>query len=184
MKNLILALLLFLSVKIIAQIDLPIDSITKRVVFTQIAQVDSLTQAEILAKANEWIALNFTSAKDVVQLNNAETGKIIVKGNFTSYAHALIGSKILDYGIWKFTLVFEAKVSRYRISFTDLVHEHIYDRGSASGGNIENLKPDCGNMHLTKKSWLELKMSAKTSIEKYLKDIKMYISQKKNNDKW
>ena len=38
------------------------------------------TKAEIFASINKWIALNYNSAQNVVQLNDKEFGNIIVKG--------------------------------------------------------------------------------------------------------
>jgi len=48
--------------------------------YTEIVAVE-LSKQEIHQKINEWIAVNFKSANDVVQLNTEN--KVIVKGNFT-----------------------------------------------------------------------------------------------------
>lgn len=48
---------------------------------TLVINVDSLKTQEIQSKVLAWIALNYKSANDVIQLNSQD--KIIVKGNFS-----------------------------------------------------------------------------------------------------
>ena len=48
--------------------------------YTEVVEVE-LSKKEIHQKLNEWIAVNYKSANDVVQLNTED--KLIIKGNFT-----------------------------------------------------------------------------------------------------
>lgn len=48
--------------------------------YTEVVEVE-LSKKEIHQKLNEWIAVNYKSAQDVIQLNTE--GKIIIKGNFS-----------------------------------------------------------------------------------------------------
>ena len=47
--------------------------------YTEVVDV-KLTKKEIQQKVNEWIAVNYKSANDVIQLNTED--KVIAKGNF------------------------------------------------------------------------------------------------------
>ena len=47
--------------------------------YTEVVEVE-LSKQEIHQKINEWIAINYKSAQDVIQLNTED--KIIIKGNF------------------------------------------------------------------------------------------------------
>ena len=47
--------------------------------YSEVVEVE-LTKKEIHQKLNEWIVINYKSAKDVIQLNTDD--KIIIKGNF------------------------------------------------------------------------------------------------------
>jgi len=62
--------------------------------YYEVITLDSLSKKQIHNKAKEWIALNYKSANDVVQLDTND--KIIVKGVFNSiqynYHHSLIMS--------------------------------------------------------------------------------------------
>jgi hypothetical protein len=48
--------------------------------YTEVVEVE-LSKKEIHQKLNEWIAVNYKSAQDVIQLNTED--KIIIKGNFS-----------------------------------------------------------------------------------------------------
>ena len=38
------------------------------------------TKSEIFASINKWISINYNSAKSVIQMNDLESGTIIIKG--------------------------------------------------------------------------------------------------------
>ncbi len=50
--------------------------------YTEVVDV-ALTKKEIHQKINEWIAVNYKSAQDVIQLNTED--KVITKGNFIAF---------------------------------------------------------------------------------------------------
>jgi len=87
--------------------------------YVEIVKVDSLNQTEIYNKLNEWIALNYQSAQDVIQLNTVE--KIVIKGNY-SFKSAF--SKASSYGV-RNTLTFSIKDNRYKI---DLIPNSMFDK--------------------------------------------------------
>ncbi len=47
---------------------------------TGVFEIKDKTKAEIFASINKWISINYNSAKNVVQLNDLESGTIIIKG--------------------------------------------------------------------------------------------------------
>ena len=47
---------------------------------TSVFEIEGKAKAEIFSSINKWIALNYNSAQNVVQLNDKESGNIIVKG--------------------------------------------------------------------------------------------------------
>ena len=48
--------------------------------YSEVVEVE-LTKKEIHQKAIEWVALNYKSANDVIQLNTED--KLVLKGNYT-----------------------------------------------------------------------------------------------------
>ena len=47
---------------------------------TFIQEVEGKTKQEIFSSLNKWVALNYNSAMNVIQLSDANGGSIIVKG--------------------------------------------------------------------------------------------------------
>lgn len=71
MKYIYSLLLLFLSVSVFAQSDFRISDTLK---------LNGVEKSQAYENALEWIALNFVSVNDVIQYQNKERGKVILKG--------------------------------------------------------------------------------------------------------
>lgn len=82
---------------------------------TEILLIDSIKADVMYARAMEWIALNYVSAKDAVQYTNPVDRKIIVKGSIPVFF-------FLKEGWVRHTLTLEFKDGRYRYLYTDLVY--------------------------------------------------------------
>lgn len=50
--------------------------------YTEVVKIDSTTKNELYINAKKWIANNYKSANDVIQLDDKEAGEIIAKGYF------------------------------------------------------------------------------------------------------
>jgi hypothetical protein len=48
---------------------------------TGIFEANGKTKAELFSAINKWISVNYKSANSVIQLNDAEAGTIVIKGN-------------------------------------------------------------------------------------------------------
>jgi hypothetical protein len=77
--------------------------------YTEVVDVE-LTKKEIHQKINEWIAVNYKSANDVIQLNTED--KVIAKGNFLVN---LIGGKYTFTYRINNTLSFSIRDNKYKI---------------------------------------------------------------------
>ncbi|MCM4158234.1 DUF4468 domain-containing protein [Gramella sp. AN32] len=57
-------------------------------IVTGIFEVKDQNQSELFSSINKWISINYNSSKNVIQLNDKESGTIIIKGiNEVSYAN-------------------------------------------------------------------------------------------------
>lgn len=83
-------------------------------IFRQIHEV-KLTKNEIFSKCLEWMAQTFVDSKDVVELKDKETGKIIGKGitNFVAGGIASIPCR--------FTIIIEIKEYKYRATYKNFI---------------------------------------------------------------
>jgi hypothetical protein len=76
--------------------------------YTEVIEVE-LSKKEIHQKINEWIAINYKSAQDVIQLNTVD--KIVTKGNY-SFPSAVIEGQ--SYGV-RNILTFSIRDNKYKI---------------------------------------------------------------------
>ena len=137
----------------------------------------SLNKKEIHQKLNEWVAINYKSAQNVVQLNTES--KIIVKGNYT------IGLKYKTYTP-KFrihnTLSFSIKENKYKIDLTNSVVTSDVSKVSEDG-SLYFLSLYSRQKNLSKEEYIKKvsdfniqnSLKAGLSEKKATKDLKKYV---------
>ena len=136
--------------------------------YTEVVDIE-LSKKEIYQKVNEWVALNYNSAQDVIQLNTED--KVIVKGNFT--INFKVQKYVFTYRIHN-SIVFSIRDNKYKI---DLVPNSASSDGV---GNVDSsiFKQYISDVIYTKDEFL--KYSSETAKESYLK---LGYTEKKA-DKW
>lgn len=138
-----------------------------------IVTTEGKSASDIYAKAKTWIALNFKSANDVIQLDDKENGILVVKGNTTSY-YTFMKKKYP--ARVHFTLKIDIKDNKFRYTFevTDVI-----DESGAKPMPIMSLiqnKP-------TKNTVVEIKQGIATSFAEFTNGIYNSIVQSKS-DEW
>lgn len=96
-----------------------------------IFKAEEKTKADIFALINKWIAINYNSAQNVIQMNDKESGDIIVKGiNEATYKNVMKelfpkNKYLQDYNTLDFnhTLDINVKDNKYRVTYslTDII---------------------------------------------------------------
>ena len=123
-KNILIVFITFISISVNAQ-----EFKKEEKSITCIFETTGKTKAEIFSSINKWISLNYNSPKTVLQLNDAETGSIIIKGSNkqgvkSPYKKFLPKSyqesSAFDYDInnFKHLIEIDIKDNKYRIRFT------------------------------------------------------------------
>ncbi len=102
---------------------------------TGIFEVKEIKKAEIFVAINKWVSINYNSAKNVVQMNDLESGTIIIKGiNEVSYKNSMKelypnNKYIEEYSKTKFNHLIEINIvdNKYRIIYkiTDIATEDV-----------------------------------------------------------
>jgi len=161
-KTPILFLFAALPLFIAAQ-TIEVDPETKLYATSAVVPIDSTTKDVLYAKALEWVSLNYKSAKDVIQLSDKESGKIICKGNFKT-------SLFMKEGWIEHTMILEFKDNRYRYTFTNFAY---YSKGSGTV-NFED------SMISKKKVIGTTEEKVKESVE----GLTAHLKKAKANDKW
>jgi hypothetical protein len=179
--------------------------------YTEVVDV-KLTKKDIYQKINEWIAVNYKSAQDVIQLNTED--KVIIKGN---YALILSNNSFRVHN----SLTFSIKENKYKV---DLMPNNIttsaFKLGDKQAQQImstyapEKLDKKTHNKNFTKNNvirfkangWSDKKIKRKfldkpideKFYNEYLKDklnwdksikatfqsIKSYINQSNSDEHW
>jgi len=149
----------------------------------EFSMVDTLpgTKNDLYIKAYEWIAKNYTSAKDVIQMNDKEAGKIIVKAIMevpgTSNMYGLMGYDYVHY-----SLSIDVKDNKYRCVLSDFYHEKgTYQGANCSGGSLDNVHSACSGWYMTDNRWNKIKDIAKNDAENNLSALKKYVRTKSND---
>lgn len=166
MKTLFTAILLvFILPKVLMGQGLKIDEETGKYTKRATVEIDSMAKVQIFKNAVEWIALNYKSANDVIQLKDEEGGKIILKGSFST-------GLFMKQGWIRHTLALDFKDNKFRYTYTDLSY--------FSTGSGEVLL-ESKNLYNKKKAWLE----TESQIDKSMLSLKEYIlKNKKIKDNW
>jgi hypothetical protein len=127
-KFLLLLLLLPFAVKAqdtLAIVSAPVDPATRQVTYTSIIEASGIKKDLIYSRVREWVALNFKSAQNVIQMDDKESGKIITKGLLPSYyTYRMLGSdRQWPYNL-RFTLNIAIKDEKLRVQVSDFETEY------------------------------------------------------------
>lgn len=158
---------------------LPRDPDTKQVTYTGVVEVPGATQAQLYSRAFEWVAKRYNSAKDVVQMQDKESGKIVVKGITTGHA-----AKGHEYGTVTHTFSLYMKDGKYKYDITNFRHEYFATgryAGDYSLGPFEDDEPKL-KMALAngaiKKSWNILRRNTEADIKALITDLEATMTAK------
>tara|TARA_R110002167_G_scaffold242708_1_gene448316 strand:+ start:282 stop:791 length:510 start_codon:yes stop_codon:yes gene_type:complete len=160
--------------------EFPINEKTGKVSYEGVVKVEGASATDLYIKANEWFAMAFNSANNVIQMQDKDAGKIIGKGLFK------VAKSGYPNGVFDFTIMFTAKEGRYKYVITDISHDKRGSNLNGSGGAIENDKPACGSMKMGKKHWGKLKEKARIELTALSDELTKYMSanNSEDNDDW
>jgi len=107
--------------------NLPIDSITKKITYSEVI-VDSLTnKQELFSRAREWFAKAYNSSTNVIQMEDKESGKIIGKALMSVNTKSL--GVIFPNGNINYTISIYIKDGKYKYEITDFNHTDVIHGG-------------------------------------------------------
>lgn len=175
MNKIITSLIILCSISIYGQVTFPIDETTKRAVFTEVVQLNSVGTESIYNRAKLFVANNYNSAKSVTDLSDHKLHSIVIKAYIKTHFKSWAG--VYPAGGFNYTLKIYCKDGRYKYEITDLIHTGIYDTvNKSSGGPIENNKPNGGTFNTTKKQWDYMRKDCVSNIEELITTLKKSMS--------
>lgn len=181
MKHVIVILLLCISALSSAQVSFPLND-AGEVEFIKVIQLDSSTKDNNFNKSKLWVANAFKSAQDVIQYENREEGKLVCKGLIAIKSTGMgMGGTIhwSQAGNVLFTLEMGVKDDRCRIRIYDLTHQ-----AENAGGNLNNIKPSCGTLSMTLKTWNSVKIQALENVNDIISEYEAALNKESKGDDW
>ena len=163
--------------------------------------VDSVhaTKSELYTYAKSWMAKTFVSSKDVIEMDDKDAGRIIGKGYFIKRENSAFGNQV-GLSLIQFTIQIDTKDNKYRCQFMNFKHSYVQTASTynpnesfsmnkltsaiasnRSGGSLENEKPACGGMSMTKKQWNKIKEYARTDALSAIQSFKKAMAEGKLN---
>ena len=161
--------------------ELPISEKTNKITYEGVINIEGATATDLYLKANEWFAIAFNSANNVIQMQDKEAGKLIGKG--------AIQARLKQYGslkysgLWNYTLSINTREGRYKYSFTNINHtgRDAYNTTMPDCGLIENEKSDCP-LYYSKKKWKQEKERLNTEIKIIVNNLLEFMSDTNSED--
>jgi len=169
MKKLLLFILI-LPLLANAQEGYPIDSVTNQITYKETISIAG--QKNVLyRKAKEWFVNSFNSGKDVIQLDDASTGKLIGKSFFIVNTLERDASGDLvhyDNSVW-FTITINVKDGKYRYIISDFIVEYHYKQ---PGIPLETLLVQLSSEAVGTGSKLDFQLTPKKRIKDLIASLK------------
>lgn len=162
----------------------PIDSITGKITYSEIIKVDSVNSQELYLRAKVWFVHSFVSAKNVIQLDEKESGRIIGKGIFdvsdNNNHNSIIYVPIT--GTVDFTVEIQIKDEKYRYVFSDLSYK-------VNGDSEMDLKSSSvfKSVMFQKRldiQWSDIRHNTNATFLSMIDSLKKAMNTKNDSDNW
>lgn len=143
--------------------------------YTEIVIVDStITKNELYSTFMDWLAKTYVSAKDVIQYQDKEEGKIVAKGLFKVYLNGVYGAT--EVGNIHHTISIYVKEGKYKY-----VIGNIYFEGKAYGESPINGEKPWG---MLQGQWKKINDQSNSEIDKIILSLKSSVNITKKNKDW
>lgn len=143
--------------------------------YSEVVIVDSaITKNDLYSSFMDWIAKNYVSANNVIQYQDKEEGKIVIKGLF-SVSVKQIGGYDAGGNIYH-TISIYVKNGKFKYTI-----DNIYFDGKSGRADINTVKTPTGMM---KKDWANIQEQATKELDKTVLSLKAAAKQTKKNKDW
>lgn len=161
-------LILSLFVASFAFAQLPVDSVTKKITFTDVVSVDGATKDQLYARAK-----NLNMLRENIKKDDKAEGTYSYKGSFpVKYPAPQKG--MMHSGTVNYVTTIFVKDGKYKYTITDLVHQS--EKGN--GGKLEGKLPECNKYVLAPHGWSSIKKQAEEQMAILVKKIKENMDPK------
>lgn len=117
----------------------PIDSVTKKITYSNIVIVDSVPTTQLYKNAESWMSKNFKSATNYQTQFNLLEGFVKFSNSIMVYTKGMVSKEI--HGRITYDVNVEIKEHKYRYSFTNFVFEYYKQNRQYKYEPTSRLKP-------------------------------------------
>lgn len=135
--------------------------------FQEVVITDSVPAASLAKRAVNWVKVESPRFKKSMGVTTGTKAECLA--TFKIKAKELNPNPDFT-GIITMHVTIECKDNKYRYSITKI--KHTASNGKASGGDINNVVPDCGSMTMPDKTWKQIKGEAFKSASMVISEIK------------
>lgn len=174
MKKCLFLMLMMVSMSVMAQEE-PIQ-------FDEVVKAEGKSVPELYTTIKMWVATNYNSAQDVIQMDDAQNGILICKGAFEYDNGGGLMGYVLD-GWVDYTLKVQVREGRYKVSVGNFVHKAnpvkngTYDWSLGMITTRERAKVNGPVDARQKKAWKKLKTVCKVKAYEIIEGLKAATEQ-------
>lgn len=151
---------------------LPVDSATQKVTYSEVVPVPGATKDQLYVRAK-----NLNMLRENVKADNKAEGVYSYKGQINvTYPAPQVGMK--HSGVVKYVVTLFLKDGKYKYVITNFVHES----SKGNGGKLEGKLPECNKYVLTTYGWAEIKKQTQEQMETLVKNIKANMDPTANTE--
>ena len=139
-----------------------------------VVQVEGATAAQLYARGKLWFAEAFIDSKNVLEVEDKETGVLVGKGTIPYEPNVFISSGVIR-GHIGFTVKILVKDGRYKYTLTDFTHTGSFSSiaGPVDFGLItDGPPPKIGTKGWSAKVWQHLQQVSRTRAEELAASIR------------
>ncbi|UOQ96649.1 DUF4468 domain-containing protein [Hymenobacter sp. 5317J-9] len=166
----------FAPVKLLDGTPLPFDEQTHRISYQGVVEVPGATKDQLYVRANEWVAKAYHSANAVIQMQDKEAGRLVVKGLTRVTLHVM--GMNADAGVIRHTLTIYVKDGRYKYILSDFTHEDVRPKATSVGPLEGQVLP----FGMGKKQWDELRREADEDAKRLIAELQAALNVKGGKD--
>ena len=189
---LLLLVLFFLALNVKSQpgyLELPIDSITNKITYTNVVHTDStLLTEDLFTLARIWFAETFRTSRAVIQMEDKQSGVLIGKAEVPILYKSLGVTHDLQNVLFTLSLYF--KDGRYKYEVTDFIYQQQSPSPLIEFNDIPfeyiYFNKDLGVRKYNKKTRLSFVSQLDTQIKLILNDLTSSMKKKNSpvNSEW
>ena len=155
---------------------MPVDATTHRITYEGVVEVPGVTKEQLYSRALEWVAKAYNSAQDVIQMQDKESGKLVMKGLTKVSIRSYAG------GVVRHTFSIYVKDGRYKYIITNFEHDASVAPNIHSGGPLESEDGKIYALGGGKKAWQDIKQQTNQEMTRIVAGLQTAMTLKGAKD--